>query len=149
LFHTFRKGRLSLALAVDEYGGLTGMVTMEDLLEVIFGDIPSGSDAAQQDTVEFAPLGPGEYRLDGAIRLEQLRRELEVELAGGGAETVGGLLLQEFGELPSSGARAVIEGVEFVVTKVADRRIQEVVARTTSGRPQSVAPRKSDDPNRG
>jgi putative hemolysin len=64
LFHLFRRRRLSLALAVDEYGAVTGLITMEDLLECIFGDLPSASDmtAGTLSRVAAVPSGAGKDR---------------------------------------------------------------------------------------
>ena len=129
LFHTFRKRRLSIAFTVDEFGGLTGMVTMEDLLECIFGEIPSRSEVVKEETIGFTRLGPTEYRVDGAMNLKKFQSELGLDLPDEGVETVGGLLLREFRELPAEGNQITIEGVVFVVTSVAERRIQEVIAR--------------------
>ena len=129
LFHTFRKRHLSIAFAVDEFGGLTGMVTMEDLLECIFGEIPSRSEVAREESAGFTRLGPNEYRVDGALTLTKFRSDLGVELPAEGVETIGGVLLREFRELPVEGNQITIGGVEFVVTSVAERRIQEVIVR--------------------
>ena len=129
LFHTFRKRHLSIAFTVDEFGGLTGMVTMEDLLECIFGEIPSRSEVAKEETVGFTRLGPNEYRVDGALSVAKFQGQLGVELPDEGVETIGGLLLREFRELPVEGDQITVEGVVFVVTSVAERRIQEVIAR--------------------
>jgi magnesium and cobalt transporter len=129
LFHTFRKRHLSIAFTVDEFGGLTGLVTMEDLLECIFGEIPSRSEVAREESAGFTPLGPNEYRVDGALTLTKFGTDLGVELPAEGVETIGGLLLREFRELPVEGNRITVGGVEFVVTSVEDRRIREVIVR--------------------
>lgn len=129
LFHTFRKRHLSIAFTVDEFGGLTGMVTMEDLLECIFGEIPSRSEVARDQRAGFTRLAPNEYRVDGAMTLKKFRSDLGIELPAEGVETIGGLLLREFRELPVEGNQISVAGVEFVVTSVAERRIQEVIAR--------------------
>jgi CBS domain containing-hemolysin-like protein len=129
LFHTFRKRHLSIAFTVDEFGGLTGMVTMEDLLECIFGEIPSRSEVLKEETVGFTRLGPNEYRIDGAMSVKKLQTELGLDLPDEGVETLGGLLLSQFRELPAEGDQIAVENVLFVVTSVAERRIQEVIAR--------------------
>jgi CBS domain containing-hemolysin-like protein len=137
LFHTFRKRHLSIAFTVDEFGGLTGMVTMEDLLECIFGEIPSRSEVAKGEAVGFTRIGPNEYRVDGALSVAKFQSELGVELPDQGVETIGGLLLREFRELPAEGDQITVEGVVFAVTSVAERRIQEVIAR--------LEPTRNDD----
>ncbi len=146
LFHTFRRRRLSLAFTVDEYGGLTGMVTMEDLLECIFGDLPSQSERVKESAGDCVRTGSHEYRVAGALGLPRLAATLGVPLPAEGVETVAGFLLQEFRELPAEGAQIAVAGVTFVVTAVADRRIREVLVRVD---PSVVpaAPPASDDPN--
>ncbi len=78
LFHTFRKRKLSLALTVDEYGGVTGLVTMEDLLECIFGDIPSPSDTLQ-DEHRKRPWSTDAPRSTAAMSIAQFSQELDVQ----------------------------------------------------------------------
>lgn len=129
LFHAFRKRKLSLALTVDEYGGITGMVTMEDLLECIFGDIPSESDRLKQKMIDHELIGKDQYRLEGTMPILQFN-----ELTGAGfsdefAETIGGMLLNRFGEVPPQGAKAVIDNYEFVVLSNANHRIDEVTVK--------------------
>ncbi len=124
LFDKFRHSRRSFALTVDEYGGITGLVTMEDLLECIFGDIPSPSDQVEEFCIE--PLGDERYRVDGAISLEEFNQRFDAALSGIEIETLGGLVLHGFGELPSDGASIRIEGFLFTAAKVAQNRILEL-----------------------
>jgi CBS domain containing-hemolysin-like protein len=127
LFRTFRKRKLSMALTVDEYGGVTGLVTMEDLLESIFGDLPSASDVNEQ--VEFELLPDGSRQVDSTMTLEQFNEEFGVQLEGGDFKTVGGLILNACGELPAEGTSVKVRGVEFTVGEVQDNRIREVTVR--------------------
>ncbi|HYQ71454.1 MAG TPA: hemolysin family protein [Gammaproteobacteria bacterium] len=121
LFHTFRKRKLSLALVVDEYGGVTGLVSMEDLLECIFGDLPSASDTVS--AARYRKLTDGSAHIEGGMQIEQFNREFSQHLPGDVAETVGGLVLDRFGELPVAGAKLLIDGLEFVVEMVEGNRI--------------------------
>jgi putative hemolysin len=121
LFHTFRKRKLSLALVVDEYGGVTGLVSMEDLLECIFGDLPSASDSVS--IAAYRKLTDGSTRIEGGMQIEQFNREFNQCLSEEVAETVGGLVLDRFGELPVVGAKLQIDGLEFVVETVEGNRI--------------------------
>jgi putative hemolysin len=132
LFHDFRKRRLSVALAVDEYGGVTGLISMEDLLECIFGDIPSPSDTV--DEAELTPLADGRMQVDGAMSPAQFDAQLEMQfgpdaklhLDASEFETIGGLLLHEFGELPEVGTGLVINDLVFTVQAVEGNRIQAI-----------------------
>ncbi|MCG6939029.1 MAG: hemolysin family protein [Gammaproteobacteria bacterium] len=121
LFDTFRARKLSFALTVDEYGGITGLVTMEDLLECIFGDIPSPSDCTERFEVKL--LDDGRYLIDGSMPLDEFDEHFSAALDLQDVETIGGLVLHECGELPNEGCVVVIGGYRFTVLKVAQNRI--------------------------
>jgi putative hemolysin len=127
LFRTFRKRRLSLALTVDEYGGVTGLVTMEDLLECIFGDLPSASEVAVAEKLRKR-LG-GTDRIAAAMTIEQFNQDFNSRLPADLADTIGGFILHECGELPPEGSKVTIKGWEFTVVTVDNNRIQEVKAK--------------------
>lgn len=127
LFHAFRKRKQSLALTVDEYGGVTGLLSMEDLLECIFGDLPSASDI-------MTAAKPGELTgvgisIDGSLSIDQFNSNFGEDLPGEGPETVGGLVLERFAELPATGSSIDIGGLEFVVEKIASNRIESLSVR--------------------
>jgi putative hemolysin len=124
LFRTFRERKLSIALTVDEYGGVTGLVTMEDLLECIFGEIHSPSD--EVDQVSIKDLGEGRYAVEGSMPVTEFNQEMGSELSDEWGETIGGLLLHHYGELPPQGDKIEIEGFRFIVTEVEENRIKAV-----------------------
>lgn len=121
LFDNFRERKLSFALTVNEYGGVTGLVTMEDLLECIFGDIPSPSDITEQ--FEVKQLENGDYLIDGSMQLDDFDERFATTLEVDDVETIGGLVLNEFGELPGKGEIVFIDGFKFTVFSVAQNRI--------------------------
>ncbi len=125
LFHTLRKRKLSMALTVDEYGGVTGMVTMEDLLECIFGELPSASEMVS----EIEVLSNGNRQVDGAMTIENFNREFGGTLDEDEVETIGGLILSVYGELPPEGVSVTAGELEFTVVNVEHNRIQEVMVR--------------------
>ncbi len=125
LFNTFRKRRMSCALTVDEYGGVTGLVTMEDLLECIFGDIHSPSDISPQTYIQ--KQGEHLFRIDGAMPVADLNEQLGSDLDEESADTIGGLLLHQYGELPSKGIVIVIGKFSFKVLEVEENRIKELL----------------------
>jgi putative hemolysin len=129
LFHTFRKRRLSVALAVDEYGGVTGLISMEDLLECIFGDIPSPSDV--REGTELASQADGSIRFDAGLSIAEFNRELGAELDAPEVDTIGGLILHAFGELPAEGRSITLDGLVFTVAGVEGNRIASLVVRRT------------------
>ena len=127
LFHALRQRKQSLALMVDEYGGVTGLLSMEDLLECIFGDIPSASDAMTATT--HSELNGDGIQIDGSLPIEQFNRDFGEALPGHGPETVGGLVLDRYTELPETGSVIAIGGLEFVVEKIASNRIETLFVR--------------------
>ena len=124
LFRTFRERKLSIALIVDEYGGVTGLVTMEDLLECIFGEIHSPSDEVHQ--VSIKDLGEGRFAVEGSMPVTEFNQQMGSELSDEWGETIGGLLLHHYGELPPQGDKIEIAGFRFVVTEVEENRIKTV-----------------------
>ncbi|HXO22205.1 MAG TPA: hemolysin family protein [Thermoanaerobaculia bacterium] len=112
-----------LAIVVDEYGGTAGLVTVEDLLEEIVGEI---TDEHDPRAAEVERLADGSYRLDGRAHVELLDDLFQVEIEGGGYETVAGLIFTELGHVPEPGESFVAHGLRFTVEAVADRRIERV-----------------------
>ena len=127
LFHTFRRRKLSVALTVDEYGGVTGLVTMEDLLECIFGELPSPSDEAEKP--EHLKLEDGSTRIPASMTIAEFNRLFESNLSDDGAETVGGVLLRTYGELPAEGVQLTLDKFTFEVIEVAATRIESMLVR--------------------
>jgi CBS domain containing-hemolysin-like protein len=136
LFHAFRKRRLSVALVVDEYGGITGLISMEDLLECIFGDIPSPSDTITETDVSTAD--DGTKRVDGSLSIALFNEELGAVLEEGEFETVGGRILHEFGELPEEGAVIILGGFSFTVEEVEANRVKTLAVREQNA--ESIMP---------
>jgi CBS domain containing-hemolysin-like protein len=113
-------------MVIDEYGGITGLATMEDVLECIFGEIMSPSETLRQQPASVEKTGENDYRVDGTTTIHELNSLLGSNLDADATETVGGLLLSAFGELPAKGSRVVLHSLEFSVEAVAGRRISEV-----------------------
>lgn len=137
LFDSFRESKRSFALTVDEYGGITGLVTMEDLLECIFGDIPSPSDINEQ--YRFEQHENSRLSVDGGMPLDDFNRRMKTHLDGGEMETLGGFVLHTFGELPTEGQSVSIEGFKFTATEVSSNRIAQL-----SVEPLSVPKQKKE-----
>jgi putative hemolysin len=145
LFRTFRERKLSVALTVDEYGGVTGLVTMEDLLECIFGEIHSPSDAVHQ--VSIKDLSEGRYAVDGSMPIAEFNQEMGSDLSEEWGETIGGLLLHHYGELPPEGDKIEIDRFRFRVTEVEENRIKTVEFEVS---PEVTPPEeKPPDPSEG
>lgn len=132
LFHAFRRRKQSLALMVDEYGGVTGLLSMEGLLECIFGELPSASDAVTP--VRRRELAGDGIRIGGALPIGQFNREFGESLPADGAQTVGGLVLDRHGELPATGSVIAIGDLEFVVEEITANRIETLSVRRSGER---------------
>jgi len=112
-----------VAIVVDEYGGTAGLVTVEDLLEEIVGEIMDEHEAL---AAELEPLENGAYRLDGRAHIELLDELFGVEIEEPEFETVAGLVFSALGYLPQVGEAVESYGLRFIVEAAADRRIQTV-----------------------
>ncbi len=123
MLQEFQKRGMYLAIVVDEYGGTEGMVTVEDVMEEIIGEIQD-----EHDTEEpmFGQEGPGRYLVDGLMNIDDLSEELGVDLHGEGYESLGGFILSRFGRLPHPGESFDEQGYRFVVSKLSRRRIIKV-----------------------
>ncbi|MBF0190600.1 MAG: HlyC/CorC family transporter [Magnetococcales bacterium] len=127
LFQSFKEKNHSLAMVVDEFGGLVGMVTMHDLMEIIFGPLHWKANPHAQ-AIEVKPMVNGCYPLRGVTPVEEFIRLTGCELEDVQAETVGGLVLDALGELPEKGRKVVVEGWEFTVTEMDNNRIASLTA---------------------
>jgi magnesium and cobalt exporter, CNNM family len=119
-----RKDRAHLAIVVDEYGGTAGIVTLEDLVEELIGDIQD-----EYDEVSTHPrqLHGGELEVDGLLNLDEFAEQTGLELPEGPYETVAGYLLAALGHLPDNGESAEVEGRRLTVTQLDGRRIARVL----------------------
>ena len=124
LFQTFRERRLSVALVVDEFGGVTGLVTMANILDCIFGEAALNTRLASGAHIE--DLGDGRFAVDGAMRVADFNRNTGANLSTELAETLGGLLLHLHGELPQPGTSVEVDRFTFGVAEVEDNRVRRV-----------------------
>ena len=120
----FQRGPSHLAVVVDEFGGTAGIVTLEDILEQIVGEIQD-----EYDTDEVAPIqvvSEDQWRVEGGVALSELEAALGHSFDRDDVSTVGGLVLAEFGRVPRSGESIDVEGFRLVVEHVVRRRIKRV-----------------------
>src|SRR5579864_4775561 len=113
-----------MAIVVDEYGGTAGLVTVEDLVEEIVGEISDEHEDAQP--AERTPLGDGAWRLDGRAHIDVLYELFGVEIEDAEYETVAGLIFSALGHVPHAGEGVEQAGLRFTVEEVANRRIKSL-----------------------
>ncbi|PPH23629.1 hemolysin family protein [Rathayibacter toxicus] len=125
-----------LAMVVDEYGGIAGLVTLEDLIEELVGDI---SDEYDREAELFEEIAPGVYRVSARLTVDQLGELVEIDLADDDVDSVGGLLTKVYGRLPERGASARINGVVLEAEQANPRRgtISTVIVRRDPGLPST------------
>jgi CBS domain containing-hemolysin-like protein len=123
LLREMQKGRIQLAVVVDEYGGAVGIVTIEDILEQIVGEIEDEHDRTPA-TVERLP--DGSYRVAGRVSIDELNESLDWELPKGDFETVAGLVLSTVNRIPAVGEVFQVNRYTFTVLEADERRILRV-----------------------
>jgi putative hemolysin len=127
-----------LAFLIDEYGGVSGIVTTEDIVEEIMGAIDDEYDDAEP---KMDKLDDGSYVIDGNYYLDDLNDELSINLQSDDYETIGGFLMNEIGEIPdedSSEQQVVkIEKLKFTIESWKDRRIDRVVLEINNDEEQT------------
>jgi magnesium and cobalt transporter len=122
LLKEFRRNRNHMALVVDEYGGVSGLVTIEDVIEQIVGEIDDEFDV--EDDHNIRKEAERQFTVRGVTRIEEFNEYFGAHLSEEeGFDTVAGLLMKEFGRLPRRGDAATIDGFEFRVTRADRRRI--------------------------
>ena len=114
-----------MAILVDEYGGFSGIVTIEDLVEEIMGDI---NEEYEEVIPEIEPISEDDYRLDGGLLIDDLNEELDLKLETENYDTLSGYLIEKLGHIPAKDDRDVIEegNLIFTVEEVKDNRISRV-----------------------
>jgi putative hemolysin len=133
LLREMQEQRVHMAIVVDEYGGTAGLVTIEDLLEEIVGEIVDEYDV-EEPLVE--PIDDDSIRVDAKMPIDEVNDLLSVELPHEEWDTVGGLVFGLTGRVPVAGESVRYDSVEFVTERVAGRRVQKVVIRKLPPEPE-------------
>lgn len=131
LLRDFRDNRNHLAIVVDEYASVAGIVTIEDVLEQIVGDIEDEHDI-DEDADNILILASGDTRLKGTTELEQLNLALGTTFDDDEVETVAGLITHHLGRIPQLGERIQIDNIEFEVQRADPKQIHTLLARRLS-----------------
>lgn len=128
LLREFRINRNHMAIVIDEYGGVSGLVTIEDVLEEIVGDIDDEYDDEEEERL-VQPLGAGRFLVQALTPIEDFNETFDTQLSDEEFDTVGGLVLSEFGRLPSRGEAVEIGGLSVTVHAADKRRIHQLMVQ--------------------
>jgi CBS domain containing-hemolysin-like protein len=123
LLAEMREKRISVAVVADEYGGTAGLVTIEDLLEEIVGELQDEFDIEEQDV---QPITADDAIVDARVTIDELSEIFDVSLEKEDFDSVGGLIVNELGRMPSVGDHVRVNGISLKVLSVAGRRIKKV-----------------------
>jgi putative hemolysin len=124
LLREMQREKFHLALVTDEYGSVSGLVTLEDLLEELVGDI---TDEYDLEEPEIVPVGEGVYRVSGKASINDVNDLLDVDLPDEEWDTVAGLVLDLFQRIPKSGEEIQLDGLKFRAEEVQGRRVAQVL----------------------
>ena len=128
LLEEMQKAHVQLAMVVDEYGGVAGLVTVEDILEEIVGEIED-EDTAQEEIIEIVEASDGYYEVLGSTEIGKVERLFDMEIEADDFTTIAGLVISESGYVPRQGERLNIRGLDVEVLEADDRRINRLRLR--------------------
>lgn len=137
------RNRIHMAVVVDEYGGTSGVLTIEDVIEEIVGEIRDEYDAAEE--APFTRLSENEAVFNGSVSVNEFNGALGAELPTGVSDTLGGLIYTQLGRLPRVGDRVRIDNVDLTVTAMNGRRIKQVRALKSLPEPQPAAKQNEEN----
>jgi putative hemolysin len=123
LFNEMKKRRTHMAVVIDEYGGTAGIITIEDLLEEIVGDI---SDEYDIQSKEIETIREGEYVVDGSTRIEQLNEQIGTRIESEHYDSIGGFIIGEIGRLPLQGESIEHENTKFLIENIEKNRVKKI-----------------------
>ena len=141
LLREFRANRNHIAIVVDEYGGVSGLVTIEDVLEQIVGDIEDEYDFDESEG-NIIPEANGHFRVKAQTEIGDFNAQFGTHFEDDDFDTIGGLLLKSFGHLPKRGEVTALEGFRFRVLRADSRRLYTLHV-------ERVAPPAQDDDRSG
>jgi putative hemolysin len=130
LLEEMQKAKVQMAIVIDEYGGLAGLVTIEDIIEEIVGEIEDEDRTISEP--EITKMDDGSYLVDGGTEIEKVELIFDKELEAHEFTTVAGLVINELGHLPAVGEKLRFNGLEFEVADADNRRINKVKLQLTA-----------------
>ena len=127
-----QKNSISIAIVIDEYGSSVGMITTEDLLEEIVGDIRDEYD--QDEEEEFMQLAPDTYRIDASYKLDDINNEIGSNLQSDDNDSIGGYITEKLDRIPKAGERFAIDNFEFIIENATKARIDSVIMKVNNNK---------------
>ncbi|MBQ9182467.1 MAG: CBS domain-containing protein [Neisseriaceae bacterium] len=127
LLKDFRNQHIHLAMVVDEYGGISGLITFEDILEAIVGEIEDEFDS--DETQNILPIDGRRFRVNAVTEIAEFNEFFHTDFSDEEVETVGGLVLAELDRLPEKGEKIIIDGWQFSVARVDHRRLHILIVQ--------------------
>ena len=127
LFRNMKQERHKLAIVMDEYGGMTGIVTINDLVEQLVGEL--GSDEEEEKIVQLEVLSEGKWKVHGSILLEELAEEIGMPLPCEEYDTLNGLIFDALGSIPEDGADIEVEaaGISIQITEIVNHQVETAI----------------------
>jgi magnesium and cobalt transporter len=129
LLKELRQNKMHMAVLTDEYGGTVGIVTIEDILEEIVGEIQDEYDKEEQLIIEHSD---GSFLVDGRMDAEEFAERIGISLPEGDFESMAGLIINLHGKIPKQGEVIFYEGYEFIIEKVDMRKIYKILVKKTN-----------------
>ncbi len=126
LLKEFRQQRYHMAIVVDEYGGVSGLVTIEDILEIIVGEIEDEYDTEEDGTDDIRPLNKYTYSVKALVSVEEFNSFFETRFSEEEADTIGGIVLKAFGHMPATNDEITIQDIQFKITHSDKRRLVQL-----------------------
>lgn len=136
LLKEFRDTHNHMAVVVDEYGGTAGIITIEDILEQIVGDIEDEHDTDEEDDIRR--LDEGRFAVRALTPIEEFNEAFNCQFADDAFDTVGGLIMQQFGHLPKRGEHTILGEWQFTIMNADNRRIRMLEVRRREAAEQST-----------
>lgn len=126
LLKEFRLNRYHMAIVVDEYGGVSGLVTIEDILERIVGEIEDEFDIEENQADDIRKVSKHVFMVQALTELDVFNKHFDTQFDEEEADTIGGIVLHQFGHMPEKGEEVQIQGLNFKIHTADTRRIQQI-----------------------
>lgn len=128
LLHELKQRKYHMAIVIDEYGGTSGLVTLEDLIEEIVGEIHDEHDAKKENIID---LQDGYALIDGRVEIEEIEDHLQIKFPEGKFETLGGYILNAIKKIPVTGEIIHVDNLEIIIESADERSIKKVKLKKT------------------